>query len=116
MASKKKAPRRGFDKVQKDKVLMKLLLRAKVEVKKLLKRNEAGTVTNMELDRELKQVAASLKRVRDYTNSTLDEVSQLLQRNQARTITKGQMNIGLRKVGKRLWWLANFSNGFWHIR
>jgi len=116
MASKKKVTRRGLDKVREDKNLIKLLLRAKIEVKKLLKRNEAGTITNVELDRELKQVAASLKRVLDYTNTTLDEVSQLLQRNLARTITKGQMNIGLRKVGKRLWRLANFSNGFWHKR
>ena len=75
MASKKKVARRAVDKHRKEEFLVKLLLRAKVEVKKLLKRNEAGTITNVELDRELKQVAASVKRVLDYTSSTLDEVS-----------------------------------------
>jgi hypothetical protein len=113
MASKKNITRRGLDNVWKDKILSKLVLRAKVEVKRALKRNEAGTITNVELDRKLKQVAANLKRVVDYTGSTLDEVSQLLQRNQARTITKGQMNIGLRRVARRLWFLANFSNNLW---
>ena len=112
MASKKNVARRAVDKHRKEEFLVKLLLRAKVEVKKLLKRNEAGTITNVELDRELKQVAASVKRVLDYTSSTLDEVSQLLEANQARTITKGQMNLGLRKVGNRLWRIANFGNGF----
>lgn len=113
MPSKRNVTRRGLDKVRKDKILMNRLHYAKVEVKKLLKRNEAGTLSNVELDRELKRVAKSLKRVLDYTSGTLDEVSQLLQRNQVRTITKGQMNIGLRKVGKRLWLLANWSDDPW---
>ena len=112
MASKRNVTRRAVDKHRKEEFLVKLLLRGKVEVKKLLKRNEAGTITNVELDRELKHVAASLKRVRDYTSSTLDEVSQLLEANQARTLTKGQMDLGLRKVGNRLWRIANFGNGF----
>lgn len=91
-------------------------MRAKVEVKRLLRRNEAGTITKEELDGELEEVAASLKRVLDYTHSTLDEVSDLVQRNQADTITKAQMNIGLRRVADQLWHIANFTGLMEHKR
>ena len=101
MASKKR---------QKDKYLIYLLHNAKVEVKKLIRRNKAGTISNAQLNRELQRVAARLKRVRDYTSSTLDEVSQLLQRNEVRGITKEEMIIGLRKVEKRMELLINWSD------
>lgn len=116
MASKKKGTRRGLGKDRKAKFLITLLLRSKVEVLKLLERNEAGAITNAELDRELKRVAANLKRVLDYTSSTLDEVSEHLQRNQDIAMTKGQMNIALRKVVKRLRYICNWSDDLPHRR
>lgn len=112
MAARKKVTRRRPEKAPKGADLLQLLLNAKFEVKELLERNEAGTITNAELARELQRVAASLRRVGDYTNDTLDKVSQLLQRNEARTLTKGQINIGLRRVGRGLLRMANWDFDF----
>lgn len=110
MASKRKVTRRGSNKGRKDKYLVYLLHTAKVEVKKLIRRRKAGTISDAQLKRKLKRVAARLKRVLDYTSRTLDEVSKLLQRDQVRGIGKVQMNLGLRKVEKRLELLVNFSD------
>ena len=112
MAARNKVTRRRPEKAPKGADLLQLLLNAKFEVKHLLERNKAGTITNAELDRELQRVAASLRRVLDYTEDTLDGVSRLLQRNEARTLTKGQMNMGLRRVGRRLQHICNWGYRF----
>jgi hypothetical protein len=61
MASRKPASRRGSDKTRKARSLQRLSRRAKTEVAQLLKRNEAGTITRMQLDMGLKEVDRQLK-------------------------------------------------------
>ena len=63
MASKRTVARRGPDKRRKAETVRKLSLRAKAEVAKLLKRNQAGTITRAKLETGLEEVEEQLKRI-----------------------------------------------------
>jgi hypothetical protein len=64
MASKKKTfTRRESDKRREAKTVLELSRRAEAEVAKLLKRNQAGTLTKVELDTGLEEVEERLKRM-----------------------------------------------------
>ncbi len=55
---------------------------------KLLKRSEAGTITNAELNTGLKDAEVPLRQMRDYIDATLSDISKLRKRTRASTITK----------------------------
>jgi hypothetical protein len=63
MASKRTAARNGSDKHREAEAVLKLSRRAKAEVTKLLKRNQAGTITREQLDTGLEEVEERLKRM-----------------------------------------------------
>jgi len=63
MASKRTAARRGSDKHREAEAVLKLSVRAKAEVAKLLRRNQAGTITRAQLETGLEEVEERLKRM-----------------------------------------------------
>jgi hypothetical protein len=63
MASKRTVTRRGSDKRREAKTALKLSRRAKAEVATLLKRNQAGTITRVQLKTGLQEVDQGLKRL-----------------------------------------------------
>jgi hypothetical protein len=63
MASKRTITRTGPDKHRKAKTALKLSRRAKTEVATLLKRNQAGTITRVQLETGLQEVDQGLKRL-----------------------------------------------------
>jgi hypothetical protein len=63
MASKRTNKRRGSDQTPGVERLRKLLQRAQGEVAELLKRNKAGTITQVQLQTELQEVKAELKEI-----------------------------------------------------
>ncbi len=63
MASKRTVGRRGSEKRQEAESVLKLSRRAKAEVAKLLKRNEAGTITRAQLDTGLEELEEQLKQM-----------------------------------------------------
>jgi hypothetical protein len=111
MASKRSVTAKGSQKAPKVKILIELSRRAKREVDKLLKRSEAGTITNAELNTGLKEAEVPLRQMRDYIDATLSDMSKLLKRTRASTITEKQLNIKLYAVRKRVKLMLNHSNG-----
>jgi hypothetical protein len=63
MASKKTVAKSGSDKRRDAETVLALSKRAKAEVAKLLKRNQAGTVTREQLETGLEEVEEQLKRM-----------------------------------------------------
>ena len=63
MASKKTVAKSGSDKHQDAKTVLQLSKRAKAEVAKLLKRNQAGTVTRAELETGLEELEEQLEQM-----------------------------------------------------
>lgn len=63
MASKKTVARSGSDKRRDAEIVLELSKRAKAEVAKLLKRNQAGTITRAQLETGLEEVEERLKRM-----------------------------------------------------
>ena len=63
MASKRTVAKRGSDKRREAETVLKLSERAKAEVAKLLKRNQAGTITRVQLETGLEEVEERLKRM-----------------------------------------------------
>jgi hypothetical protein len=63
MASKKTVTRSGSDKRRDAEAVLELSKRAKAEVAKLLKRNQAGTVTRADLETGLEEVEEQLKQM-----------------------------------------------------
>jgi hypothetical protein len=63
MASKRTVARSGSDKRREAETVLKLSKRAKAEVAKLLKRNQAGTITRAQLETGLEEVEEQLKRM-----------------------------------------------------
>jgi hypothetical protein len=114
MASKKSVTKRGSHKVPKIKILIELSRRARRDVEKLLKRSEAGTITNAEMSTGLKEAEEPLEQMRDYINTTLSDMSKLLKLTQASTITKRELNIKLNVVRKRVKRMLNHGNGMHH--
>jgi hypothetical protein len=55
--------RRGSDQTPEVERLRKLLERAQAEVAELLKRNKAGTITQVQLQTELKEVREELEEI-----------------------------------------------------
>ena len=68
MASKRTVTSTGSDKRRDAKAVLKLSRRADAEVAKLLKRNEAGTITRVELNTGLKEVEHRLNRMMVFLN------------------------------------------------
>jgi hypothetical protein len=68
MASKRTVTSTGSDKRRDAKAVLKLSRRADAEVAKLLKRNEAGTITRVELNTGLKEVEHRLYRMMVFLN------------------------------------------------
>jgi hypothetical protein len=77
MASKKTVTRRGSDKREKAKTIVKLSLRAQAEVAKLLKCNQTGTVTRVELNTGLKKLNTGLKKV-ERLGRMLNHINKVL--------------------------------------
>jgi hypothetical protein len=100
MASKKTIKKTGSHEVPKVKILIELSRRAEREVKTLLKRSEAGTITNAELNTGLKEVAAPLKQMLDYIEATLEDVSKLQKRTELKTITTKQLSTDLHEIDR----------------
>jgi len=63
MASKRTVARSGSDKHREAEIVLQLSKRAKVEVAKLLKGNQAGTITRAQLETGLEEVEERLKRM-----------------------------------------------------
>jgi hypothetical protein len=63
MASKRTVKRRESDQSSELKRLRKLSRRARAEVARLLKRNEAGTIASVEMNTGLKEVKKRLKQL-----------------------------------------------------
>ena len=63
MASKRTITKKGPDKRRKAKSALKLSRKAKAEVATLLKRNQAGTITRVQLETGLQEVDQGLKRL-----------------------------------------------------
>ena len=63
MASKKTAKRRGSSQGQELERLRKISRRARAEVAKLLKRNQSGTITRLQLQTGLKEVKDQLRQI-----------------------------------------------------
>jgi hypothetical protein len=77
MATKKTVTRRGSDKREKAKTIVKLSLRAQAEVAKLLKRNQTGPLTRVELNTELKKLNTGLKKV-ERLGRMLNHINKVL--------------------------------------
>jgi hypothetical protein len=71
MASKRTVKRSGSDKRREAETVFKLSQRAKAEVAKLLKRNQAGTITRVQLKTGLKEVEQQLKRMLFHVDKIL---------------------------------------------
>ncbi len=71
MASKRTVVGRGSDKRRKAETVLKLSKRAKGEVAKLLKRNQAGTITRVQLETGLEEVEERLKRMLGFIRHLL---------------------------------------------
>jgi hypothetical protein len=63
MASKKTVAKSGSDKRRDAKTVLELSKKAKAEVAKLLKRNQAGTVTREELETGLEELEEQLEQM-----------------------------------------------------
>jgi hypothetical protein len=63
MASKKTVARGGSDKRRDAEIVLELSKKAKAEVAKLLKRNQAGSVTREELETGLEEVEEQLEQM-----------------------------------------------------
>jgi hypothetical protein len=63
MASKRTVKRRGSDKRREAETVLMLSQRAKAEVAKLLRRDQAGTITRKQLKIGLEEVEERLKRM-----------------------------------------------------
>jgi hypothetical protein len=61
MAAKKGKKSKGVDQRRNAKSVLKLSRRAQAEVAKLLKRNQSGTITQMEMETRLEEVGGKLK-------------------------------------------------------
>jgi hypothetical protein len=61
MAEKKGKKSKGLDRRRNAKSVLKLSRRAQAEVAKLLKRNQSGTITQMEMETRLEEVGGKLK-------------------------------------------------------
>jgi hypothetical protein len=61
MAAKKGKKRKGLDRRRNAKSVLKLSRRAQAEVAKLLKRNQSGTITQVEMETRLEEVGGKLK-------------------------------------------------------
>lgn len=66
MQSKRTVTRKGSDELRD--TVRELSRTARAELKKLLKRNQAGTITRVELDTGLKEVKKRLKRLGIFTH------------------------------------------------
>jgi hypothetical protein len=110
MATKRSVTKKGSNKAPKFKILIQLSTRARREVEKLLKRSEAGTISNAQLNTGLKKAEAPLEQMLDYINATLSDMSTLLKGAQNSTMTKKQLNIKLIAVRKRVKLMINHSN------
>jgi hypothetical protein len=71
MATKKTAARSGPEKRLKAETVLKLSRKAKSEVAKLLKRNQAGTITRVRLDTGLKEVKKRLRVMTHFVRQLL---------------------------------------------
>jgi hypothetical protein len=71
MALKKTVRTRGSEKRPEAESVLKLSKRAKVEVAKLLKRNEAGTITRAQLDTGLEELEERLKQMIHFVRHLL---------------------------------------------
>jgi hypothetical protein len=71
MASKKTVGRRGSEKRPDAEDVLKLSRRAKAELEKLLKRNEDGTITRMQLDTGLEEIDEQLKQMIHFVRHLL---------------------------------------------
>jgi hypothetical protein len=71
MATKKTAARSGPGTRLKAETVLKLSRKAKSEVAKLLKRNQAGTITRVRLDSGLKEVKKRLKVMTHFVRQLL---------------------------------------------
>ena len=61
MAAKKGKKRKGLDRRRNAKSVLKLSRRAQAEVAKMLKRNQSGTITQIEMETRLEEVGGKLK-------------------------------------------------------
>lgn len=110
MVSKKKVPAKRSNKVPKSKILIELSRRARREIDKLVRRSEAGTLTDVEASTGLKETKVTLQEMRDYIDTALSDVSNLLERTDTSLITSKQLKIKLiavRKQVKRMLWHGN---------
>jgi hypothetical protein len=63
MASKRTVGTRGSEKRREAETVLKVSQRAQAEVAKLLKRNQAGTITRAQLDTGLEEIDEGLKQM-----------------------------------------------------
>jgi hypothetical protein len=63
MRTKRSVTRRGSDERGEVKIVRELARRAQTELAKLLKRNQAGTITRVELDTGLEELEERLKQM-----------------------------------------------------
>jgi hypothetical protein len=71
MATKRIVARSGSENHLKAETVLKLSRKAKTEVAKLLKRNQAGTITRVRLDTKLKEVKKRLKVMTHFVRQLL---------------------------------------------
>jgi len=71
MASKRTVGRRGSEKRREAEAVLKLSHRAKAEVAKLLKRDQAGTITRTQLDAGLEEIDEQLKQMIHFVRHLL---------------------------------------------
>ena len=71
MASKRTVTRTTTEKREKAKAALRLAKRAQVELDKLLKRDQAGTISREELETELKEIYENLKRMHMFILASL---------------------------------------------
>jgi hypothetical protein len=71
MATKRTVARSGPENRLKAETVLKLSRKAKSEVAKLLKRNQAGTITRVRLDTGLKEVKKRLKVMTHFVRQLL---------------------------------------------
>jgi hypothetical protein len=71
MATKRTVARSGPENHLKAETVLKLSRKAKTEVAKLLKRNQAGTITRVRLDTGLKEVKKRLKVMTHFVRQLL---------------------------------------------
>jgi hypothetical protein len=71
MASKRTVGTRGSEKHREAEAVLKLSQRAKAEVAKLLKRDQAGTITRAKLDTGLEEIEERLKQMIHFVRHLL---------------------------------------------